>query len=259
LRRFVRAYAAREYSSSTAAIEPSPPHVEPVLQFEFGTGLTVCFSGGKVLTPTRVAVVGARLDLGIHLRLERGVNSFAVFLRPAGFTALFGVPMRELTNTSHDAECVLGVSVASIWEQLAEEKTFSGRVSLVEAYLLARVQDASCSRAAQSADVMLKSRGTVRVADVARWSGVGVRQFERQFAAAFGAAPKAFSRVARFQSALDLKLAAPERTWLDVAHALGYHDQMHLIHDFEHLAGASPERLLAVIGDARPPALTQRE
>jgi hypothetical protein len=35
--------------------------------------------------------------------------------------------------------------------------------------------------------------------------------------------------VARFQAALDAKLASPARTWLDIAHRFGYYDQMHML------------------------------
>jgi AraC-like DNA-binding protein len=28
--------------------------------------------------------------------------------------------------------------------------------------------------------------------------------------------------------------------WTDVAHNLGYHDQMHMVHDFNRLSGDSP-------------------
>jgi AraC-like DNA-binding protein len=33
---------------------------------------------------------------------------------------------------------------------------------------------------------------------------------------------------------------APDTRWTDVAHALGYHDQMHMVHDFNRLSGDSP-------------------
>jgi AraC-like DNA-binding protein len=28
--------------------------------------------------------------------------------------------------------------------------------------------------------------------------------------------------------------------WTEIAHALGYHDQMHMVHDFNRLSGDSP-------------------
>jgi transcriptional regulator GlxA family with amidase domain len=88
---------------------------------------------------------------------------------------------------------------------------------------------------------------------------MGLRQFERQFRRETGASPKVFARIARFQAALDAKLASPRRTWLDIAHAFGYHDQMHMIHDFEGLGHNTPTQLITELGDVRPPALASSE
>jgi methylphosphotriester-DNA--protein-cysteine methyltransferase len=67
--------------------------------------------------------------------------------------------------------------------------------------------------------------------------------------------PKVFARIARFQSAMDAKLASPARTWLDIAHSFGYYDQMHMVHDFQRLGRNTPTQLLLQMGDVRPSAL----
>jgi transcriptional regulator GlxA family with amidase domain len=94
----------------------------------------------------------------------------------------------------------------------------------------------------------------MRVSELARQTGLGTRQFERKFLQSIGVTPKRFARVARFQSALDAKLMSPGRSWLDIAHALRYHDQMHMVHDFQSLGGNTPVQLFSEIGDARPTA-----
>jgi len=106
------------------------------------------------------------------------------------------------------------------------------------------------------AEHVFSLRGVVSsISELAGKTGLGRRQFERQFLRDVGMPPKLYARVARFQSALDAKIASPHRTWLEIAHSLRYHDQMHMIHDFRLLGGDTPKQLLAQIGDARPPAL----
>lgn len=68
-------------------------------------------------------------------------------------------------------------------------------------------------------------------------------------------APKLFARIARYQLALDSKVASPARSWLSIAHEFGYHDQMHMIRDFQSLSGASPGGIVLQLGDMRPAAL----
>jgi transcriptional regulator GlxA family with amidase domain len=78
------------------------------------------------------------------------------------------------------------------------------------------------------------------VSDLAHKAGFGIRQFERRFRYEIGIPPKLYTRIVRFEAALRRKAAAPETRWTDIAHALGYHDQMHMVHDFNGLSGDSP-------------------
>jgi transcriptional regulator GlxA family with amidase domain len=94
------------------------------------------------------------------------------------------------------------------------------------------------------------------LSDLAHAAGLSPRQCERRFAAEVGMNPKLYDRIVRYQMALDLKLSAPHRTWIGIAHQTGYHDQMHMIKDFQRLSGATPARLLAELGDDRPLALS---
>jgi AraC-like DNA-binding protein len=52
--------------------------------------------------------------------------------------------------------------------------------------------------------------------------------------------PKVYARIARFEAALKNKMQSPGMRWTDIAHELGYHDQMHMVHDFQQLSGSSP-------------------
>jgi transcriptional regulator GlxA family with amidase domain len=69
---------------------------------------------------------------------------------------------------------------------------------------------------------------------------LGIRQFERRFRSEIGIPPRLYARIVRFEAALRRKAATPAMRWTDIAHALGYHDQMHMVHDFNRLSGDSP-------------------
>jgi transcriptional regulator GlxA family with amidase domain len=79
-----------------------------------------------------------------------------------------------------------------------------------------------------------------------------VRQYERRFIEEIGMTPKLFARTIRFQGALDTKRLSPHRSWLSVAHELGYFDQMHMIRDFQSLGGDAPSNVLDQSGDIQP-------
>ena len=147
-----------------------------------------------------------------------------------------------------------------LWNRLGESSLFERRVAIVEEFLL---KLAACAitqnRMAAAATYLFRHHGAIRIPDLAYQDALSMRQFERTFRRDVGTSPKVFARIARFQAALDAKLASPKRTWLDVAHSFGYYDQMHMIHDFESLGRNAPTQLLAEMGDVRPPALASGE
>ncbi|HYG66648.1 MAG TPA: helix-turn-helix transcriptional regulator, partial [Anaeromyxobacteraceae bacterium] len=99
------------------------------------------------------------------------------------------------------------------------------------------VEDARVRRAT----LLLEARrGDVRVDAVAAEVGLHVRTMERLFLDAFGISPKRLARLVRLRHVLGALHAGAFRTLAEVAHACGYADQAHLVHDFKSLTGRLP-------------------
>jgi len=257
LRALVRVYAQRDVGAGeTQLIESIPARLEQTLEFQFGDSFDVYFADGRHHAAPETVIVGAYPLGGCKIALKRGVSSFGIFFQPTGFSQLFGVPVAELSLRFYDARSVVGKSISSLHHRLTDEPSFPGRVRLAEEFLLNRAAkgwvDNCMTRATTD---LFAAHGNLRIADLADRYGLGKRHFERRFLEHVGFTPKLFARVARFQTALDLKIRFPQRPWVDIANHLGYHDQMHLVHDFHDLAGDAPGLLLSRIGDARPPAM----
>jgi AraC-like DNA-binding protein len=255
LRPYVRAYAQRVCEKTDPPFVISvPAQVEQILNFELGV-MPGIHHRDRCVSDV-VAVGGTQTSFSGYLKVRAGVESFAVFFQPAGWSMLFGTPVAELTNRFEDATAVADSSLRKLWNRLGEVSTFESRVMLVEEYLLNRVSCVSLrSQITTAANFIFRRRGAIGVEALATAYSFGLRQFERRFGQEIGVSPKSFARIARFQSALDAKLIAPQRSWLDIAHSFGYHDQMHMIHDFEALGRTTPTHLITQMADVRPPAL----
>ena len=259
LRPFVRAYAQRVCSPHLAPVlEYVPAQLEQIINFEFGTMPEICHQN-RILTDT-VLLGGAHGSFSGSLGLRPGVDSFAIFFQPAGFSTLFGVPISTITNQFFDATAI-DPCFRALWNRLGESQSFASRVGIVEGYLLGRAAAAASGDGiATAAQYLFRRRGDVKISALAHLHGLGLRHFERRFKRGTGLSPKTFARVARFQAALDAKAASPKRTWLDISHSFGYYDQMHMVHDFKSLGRNTPTNLIAQMGDVRPAALiTERE
>lgn len=255
LRPFVRAYAQRTFAAADSILVMSvPAQLEQVLNFELGVMPGVRHRECEVTNA--VWIGGAQSSFAGHMHLWPGVESFAIFFQPAGWSELFRVPIREITNRIYDAAAVAGSCMTDLWNCLGENVSFEKRVAIVERFLLRRAyQTTRQDRIAAAASYLFRQHGAVHIPKLCQRDSLSLRQFERLFHREIGVSPKTFARVARFQTALDAKLASPQRTWLDIAHSFGYYDQMHMIHDFEKLGRSVPTQLIAQMGDVRPPAL----
>jgi AraC-like DNA-binding protein len=258
LRPFVRAYAQREIFDLPGPISaPIPARLEQTLEFQFGEHFEV-FNTTRSDRTRPITLVGSQTEGGWAIALKNKILSFGIFFQPVGFSRLLGIPPVELSNRAFDAADILPSAIRQLHDQLAACVSFSSRVAVVEQFLRSLVARSSANTGdlgCHAAAVIFQAHGAVRMRELAAHYELSVRQLERRVIRSIGIAPKTYARVARFQTALDTKLRAPHRSWLSIAHDLGYHDQMHMVHDFHELAGAAPNEILATIRDARPPAM----
>lgn len=261
LRPFVRGYAQRITAIRKQEVcEQVPARLEPTLEFELVDPFRVEFADGSHLITPPVGVIGPQTHLRANVRLTGRIECFAIFFQPTGFKRLFGVPLPLLLDDAFDASCVIGGEVRTLRDRLGECRSFAARVNVVEKALYSRAMNAGAiGVVADVAQHIFARLGTTNLAALARGTHMSFRNFERRFRFEIGLGPKRFSRIARFQTALDAKLASPQKTWREIAHHFEYHDQMHMVRDFNSLGGGSPGRVLALLGDMRPEALTREQ
>jgi methylphosphotriester-DNA--protein-cysteine methyltransferase len=178
------------------------------------------------------------------------VRTFTIHFHPAGFHALFGLPMHLLADEALPADSVLGSSVSHVLNRLQNAVSNRQLVAAADAYLLQRVSQAVSFSPVQLAARWIRCQhGAADLGALARRCSLSPRQLERQFQEQVGIAPKLFSRVARLEYAVLRKQTYPGLLWTTVAADAGYFDQAHFIRDARALAGAPPRRLLASLPD----------
>jgi AraC-like DNA-binding protein len=187
-------------------------------------------------------VLGGRLDV------------FTISFQASGFHQIFGVPMTAFADQAYDAPSVIGPVASEIEEKLAEAPDFHTRVRIVTIFLMRLLREGTRRDfVAAIANRFLQERGALRIGDAAASTGLSIRQFERRFAEEVGLPPKRYAKIVRFQAALEAKIAAPTRLWTDIAHEVGYYDQMHMVRDFERFAGESPTSFIKRFGMTSEP------
>jgi AraC-like DNA-binding protein len=246
LRHLIRHYyQVQETLAGRVSLQPVPARSPQILEFMFGTFYQVrLLDLGATRSVRAVALVGARTRRSAELILSGAVDAFTIVFQPGGFSSLFRLPAPELTNADFDGEEVLGRPISELYALLAAVSAFHDRVRVADGWLSAvRPASESVSAIVRTAMAVIRTSGSVRIDELARQTGLGIRQFERRFDEEIGISPKLYARIIRFEAALQRRAVSPTARWTDIAHALGYHDQMHMVHDFTRLSGDSPEAI----------------
>ena len=258
LRDVVRFYVQREASlRDTDLVHPVPARAATMLEFVFSEPFEIHWCDRPIIETTpRAVLIGLQTHRRVRLVIRGILESFCIVFQPAGLFRLFSIPVAELTNHDYDAHGVIGPSISSLHERLGESNAFDGRARIADQFLLAVLHTRqSADGVLEAGNQILQRHGHVRIRDLANRTGYSLRQFERRFAERIGVPPKLYAQIARFEAALDSRARSQETSWTEIAHAFGYYDQMHLIHDFERFSGETPGNLLTEVEQAHRAAI----
>lgn len=244
---FVQIYLQREaHLGAATLIHPVPARAAHMLTFQFGGPVGVRLCGTDITrTAEPAAFIGPQTHQRCQLVIRGNVETFVIVFRPSAIHRLFGLPAVETINRDHAAHAVLGSGISELREMLGNAHNFQKRVQIADQFIIRRSFKAYAAGSIElAANEIVLNRGGCRIDSLVQQTGLSIRSFQRMFQQRIGVSAKLYSRIVRFESALKAKAASPHLSWMNVAHEFGYHDQMHMIHDFRQLSGEAPTSLL---------------
>ena len=247
LRPFVRCYVQREAVIGSCVLsQVVPARAAPILEFMLRDVFEVHWCNRPVIeTPARAVSIGLQTHRRVRLKATGVLESFCIVFQPGALYALFKTPMHELTDHDYDSSAVLGRWVSSMFQRLGECQAFEDRADLANEVMMRHAEARSAlDGVSAAAHAILRQHDPMSISALASEAGLGVRQFQRRYRDQIGIRPKLHARIARFEAALDAKARSRGKSWTDVAHEFGYHDQMHLVHDFAEFCSETPGSVL---------------
>jgi AraC-like DNA-binding protein len=254
LEEYVRVFAQRDVLCACEGFkQPDIAQLEHILAFDFGDLTTIHYENGHSKFVPRVHFVGSQTAASSYAQFSGRHDTFGIFLKPLACWQLLRIPPSAFANENGHGSELIGNDIGELWLRLAEKNTFQERIRVAQEYLLPFARNAlKKTLIMETAQLAYSRNGAVGIQDLANQSALSLRQYERRFVTEVGFTPKLFARIARFQTAVDVKRVNPQRSWLSVAHQLGYFDQMHMVRDFQILAGSAPTELFRQTSDYRP-------
>ncbi|NMO91932.1 AraC family transcriptional regulator [Actinomycetospora sp. TBRC 11914] len=206
-------------------------------------------------TDPEARVTGVATDL-VDRELAGNGWTVAAMTTVGGFGAFVPGPVSSLVDRVVDVDVVPGLDGGSLVTAVTTAGGDAGtddaarepaRVAVLARALEEVLAAADPARVEQAREVAAVARiaetdrGLRRLDDLAARAGVAPRALQRLFARHAGVSPTWVLRRYRLLEAAEAVREGERVVWSDVASALGYADQAHLVRDFRAALGRTPE------------------
>ena len=173
---------------------------------------------------------------------------FGICFNPEALPGVFGLSASELLNSAASCQKELDASFSTFCQQLSQAKTNAERVRLADTYLTSfhqRTPPRPTSAYVQKAARLIRlQKCHVSVEGLSQNLCIGMRQLERAFKKDLGVSPKAYMRLSRLSSVLQLLSQNPNLPLAQLSYLGGYSDQAHFNREFKRMTGIVPTKYL---------------
>jgi len=146
------------------------------------------------------------------------------------------------------------IPLATLWPETSARLAAAGERNAPVPELVAELEGALADLLlkARKADPMVRKavkliaqhQGDLEVSAMAALLGVSRQTVKHKFDQHVGVSPKLFGKLRRFQAVLRRLTGDSKLDWTQLAKESGYYDQAHLIREFNHFTGFSPQKFL---------------
>jgi len=159
-----------------------------------------------------------------------------------GFSALWNLPVHELSERFYDLNNIVSSEIRQLTEQMQQANTAQRRFTLLDHYFLSRLAKIKRDdgRIQAAVNLIQQQPATILVNNLASYVNCSERTLNRRFTEQVGVSPKYFTRIQRFLKTRFWLENQTRPSWNDIMLKTGYYDQSHLVNEFRYFAGKSP-------------------
>lgn len=259
---FSHVYVVQQPLDASTVRQQLLPNYEMLLVLNFGSALPV-WVGDASYTIRRLAVIGPLQKL-LRYDVVPGSDLLVVVFTLNGFYRLFGKTVQQrgrLAGLSSQvqesdvssAEILLNQDfLADLWVPLAPLSSTDDRIQRISEYALQHVAPADeATRTLLDTIPYFQHTLVDPVKAVAGQRHRSARSIQLRFQRQLGYSAKDLARFLRFKKLITQLLvqypALPD--WSEMVFTYGYHDQSHLIRDFQHFTGLTPSAFINQLAD----------
>lgn len=205
------------------------------------TEITFAFKGNNKHSDLLFSSVQGHTHLPNQFSVAGFYHLIGVSFYSYAIPSVFNIPSSELTKELVSLNTFLGSTGTVLNEKIALANTTEERIGILSDYFISilKKQQLEDRLIIKAIAEIKKSNGIVKVDELASRFCLSQKQFGRRFKEFSGFSPKMYSRIIRFESVINNHSNTTNLT--EMAHAAGYFDQAHFIHEFKSFTGYSPK------------------
>lgn len=242
-------------SDNQPMIKHLAPNLEIMMIFNFGPVIRISFGNDPLeLAVDKGGVVIGPLKKMLNYELQRGADAIVVHFKLNGFYRLFKIPVHDLDSGKlYQVDVLTDQSTyQELYKQLTGIVDLKARLSLISNFVMNFISanDDAVQALLQGERYFYKPAVQPAKA-IAADNRLTARTIQLRFQKYTGYSPKELLRFLRFKTVID-HLMQQKGQSIDIFAVIltfGYHDQSHLIKDFQHYLGTTPQQFLRQLKD----------
>ncbi|HEY0677278.1 MAG TPA: AraC family transcriptional regulator [Chitinophagaceae bacterium] len=188
----------------------------------------------------------------LEITYRSGFSVIVVYLQPYAIRYLFGIDASLLTDTCLDFTLINN----QLTHDLLSAEGTACRIELLLNYLLKKSESLKKppdERMVWATDKIIRESGRISIASLQRELFLSERTFERQFLKTVGVTPSTFSKICRFNTAMNVLKNKNFTNLTGIAYEAGYSDQSHFIRNFKEFTSLTPSQYISQIKSMADP------
>ncbi|MFN8353972.1 MAG: AraC family transcriptional regulator [Spirosomataceae bacterium] len=248
LRQYIKEYLVlhTKFPEGIKPVKAYPVNPEEGMTFVIrGTKTAETIETSEFKTRPKTSIFGLPTSRQ-NLHLPPEYMMVHVRFQPGAIHKLLRIPMYELLHQYIEAQLILGNEINEVEDRLANACTYDELPLILDQYFSKKVSQIKFGfePIERIGTMILTNPQGFSLEKTSNNACLSFRQFEKRFERQVGVTPKYFARICRFFQAYTLKEEKSQLDWLSVALHTGYNDYQHLVKDFKHFAGVTPNILL---------------
>ncbi|TKC05878.1 helix-turn-helix domain-containing protein [Pedobacter frigoris] len=237
LEHLIECYWMMESDDPFSRVEKIIPDGFTELIFNYGSVYRANIKGlWYTQTPNLLA---GQISRHFYLENTADTASFAIKLKPAALTQLFGLNMQLYIDQIVDLDTFSHPELAALkFKFLPFENEHLLKQRLDEHFLMLS-QSATENPLEEVLKLIFDSNGMATISALCEAGKMTERQMQRLFKKYVGISPKYYARIIRFNYIFQL-IQKEDHNWADIVYQSGYYDQSHFIRNFKAFTGEDP-------------------